>query len=115
MNIKQLLKIIISFFIAVSYAHAAETYNIIDRGMDMDTRYYSVACPDGTNSSVSIQFDIQAKKPIDEKTEAAITMTGGGTRISPPKILQVCIFPLEGEGKCKSSWDLKKAAKASCS
>ncbi len=114
MKITQPLKIIISCFITLSYANAADNYNIVDQGMDMNTRYYSVGCPDGTVSSVSVEFDFDADDVV-EVDPTVVKARVGNPKPKEFKIKNVCTHPATGESKCKKSWELQSAAKASCS
>ena len=78
----------------------AEALKVLDLGLDGDTRYYTIVCPDGGRSSVSMQYDI----PEDPTTEV----------IDGQPLHEVCIFSASGK-KCQPQWDLDAAAQASCS
>ena len=80
-------------------ATAAEPLRVLDNGMDGNTRYYTITCPDGNRSSVSMKYNI-SDEPSDSSAE--------------PQVVEVCITAASGQ-KCRPEWDLDEAAKTSCS
>ena len=101
MNMRFLNTLFITFALTAisNLATAAEPLRVLDNGLDGNTRYYTITCPDGSRSTVNVKFDIP-----DEPTES----TEG------PRIVEVCIFSSAGQ-KCQPKWDLDAAAKTSCS
>lgn len=93
---------------------AADKPMVYDKGLDMDTRYYSVACPDGRTGSVSIRYNIteaDVEPPIEE---VRITRTGNA-RPAMPKIVEVCVYSVSGRDKfCRAKMDIQQAAKEAC-
>ena len=114
MYMPQSFKIVLVFLITLNCANAADSYIITDRGMDMGARTYAVACSDGKNASVNIQFNTENSTRNEELESPGLTMQSEGSTSTMPSIIQVCIFPFEGKEECRTSWKLKEAAKASC-
>ncbi len=92
---------------------AADKPQIYDKGMDFDTRYYSVACPDGNMASVTIRFNINEAdiEPVNQDVQRA--------RVNPrpvaPKIVEVCAYPVSDRDKvCQAGMDLQNAAIIAC-
>ena len=105
-----------SFAVVCLYAvnaHAADTPRIYDKGMDFDTRYYSVACPDGNMASVTIRFNINEEdiEPLNEDVRRARV----NPKPVPPRIVEVCAYPVSSDDKiCQAGMDLQNAAITAC-
>ncbi len=104
-----------TFFIALMalsfQSMAADSLHIIDKGQDGDTRYYSVACPDGTTGTVVVYFQETNSTEISEEVLRART---GNAKPAKAKIIKTCAAPGSDKEKCSGSWNVQKAAKASC-
>lgn len=90
---------------------ANKSLHIIDKGQDGNSRYYTVACPNGTNGSIVVYFKETNVKEISE--EVLKTRTGNA-KPPKPQIINTCASPGSDNEKCSASWDMQTAAKASC-
>ncbi|NOG61622.1 MAG: hypothetical protein HND53_14080 [Proteobacteria bacterium] len=107
------------FFItlmAFSYQSMAanKTIQVIDKGQDGNSRYYTAACPDGTNGSVVVYFQETGNTEVSPQM---LELTGPvGTGTSPkPQVIKVCAAVGSDKEQCKGgSWSVQDAAKASC-
>ncbi len=134
---------LLSLFMIVSIPVAAESdaIKVYDKGLDGSMRYYSVACPNGKNTTITQtleEFDQQEliveqimsesgeelvmDNTINESDTGAIESLSATTQNLKQKFLdlfdkdqlEMCLYPINAEKQCKSYKDVDAAAKAAC-
>lgn len=72
---------------------ATEPLRIHDQGLDENDRIFTVNCPNGDRSSVTVTYTLEPTVEIAE----------------------VCIYPVNGRKTCQNGfWDVDEAAELSC-
>jgi hypothetical protein len=134
---------LLSLFMIVSIPVAAESdaIKVYDKGLDGSMRYYSVACPNGKNTTITQtleEFDQQEliveqimsesgeelvmDNTIEVSDTGAIESLSATTQNLKQKFLdlfdkdqlEMCLYPINAEKQCKSYKDVDAAAKAAC-
>ncbi len=134
---------LLSLFMIVSIPVAAESdaIKVYDKGLDVSMRYYSVACPNGKNTTITQtleEFDQQEliveqimsesgeelviDNTIEVSDTGAIESLSATTQNLKQKFLdlfdkdqlEMCLYPINSEKQCKSYKDVDAAAKAAC-
>ena len=134
---------LLSLLMIVSIPIAAESdaIKVYDKGLDGSMRYYSVACPNGKNTTITQtlgEFDEQEfiveqimsesgeelvmDNTINESDTGAIESLSATTQNLKQKFLdlldkdqlEMCLHPINAEKQCKSYKDVDAAAKAAC-
>ncbi len=101
-------------YILSANVFAADEPRIYTRSLDVDTRIYSVACPNGEMGSISVRYNIteQDARPVSDE---ARQLRAGNPKPNIPDIIEVCVFPISDRDKvCKTKMDLQKAALEAC-
>jgi hypothetical protein len=92
---------------------ANKLIQVIDKGQDGNTQYYTAACPNGSNHSIAVYF---AEANDEEVSQKALELEGPSGIGKKPnsKVTKICASVGSENEKCNSSWDVQAAAKASC-
>ncbi len=104
------------FIVSVAFSFqcmAANNVQIIDKGQDGNTHYYTAACPNGTNGSVAVHFNETTPAEVSPEALELTGPIGIGTS-SKSVVTKICASVGSENEKCNSSWDIQAAAKASC-
>lgn len=91
--------------------YAANELQIIDKGQDGNTRYYSVGCADGSVGTIEVTFKETSVAPVSEDVVRART---GNAKPAKAQITNICASPGSDNEKCNASWKMQTAAKQSC-
>lgn len=127
--------------VSIPVAAESDAIKVYDKGLDGSMRYYSVACPNGKNTTITQtleEFDQQEliveqimsesgeelvmDNTINESDTGAIESLSATTQNLKQKFLdlfdkdqlEMCLYPINAEKQCKSYKDVDAAAKAAC-
>ncbi len=117
MNIVKSILISILFTGTSMNLMAEGKLQVLDQGMDGDTRYYLIICPNGEKNSITVKFDIDPAtgQPLTESDLPPLLIYDGiGMNIKPPAVVEVCVHKGNGSYRCQGDINLDAAAETSC-